>query len=133
MARYLLDTSAWWRFVTSGPLDPKAVRLLDQNRLDLWLSPLSVMEIERKIVLGILVEPNISGCREQVVAGFHVAELTFAAARKAARWSWDHRDPWDRISAALAKTEDLTLLHTDIVLKGLSGFPQRYFTGVVES
>ena len=132
MSRYLLDTSVWWRFVTSGPLDPKAIRLLNQHRLDLWLSPLSVMGVERKIALGKLVEPNVTGWREQVVAGFHVAELTFAAARLAAQWSWEHRDPWDRMLAAIAKTEDLTLLHTDTVLKELSGFPQRYFAGVAE-
>ena len=38
----------------------------------------------------------------------------------------------DRVLAAIAKEQNLLLVHTDTVLKKLTGFPQKYFPNVTE-
>jgi PIN domain nuclease of toxin-antitoxin system len=45
-------------------------------------------------------------------------------------WDWSHGDLVDRTLAAIAAETGLVLVHTDTVLKGLPGFPQRYFPAV---
>ena len=57
--------------------------------------------------------------------------ITVPIARQSELWSWEHRDPADRLLAATAAVERIELWHTDTVLKKLTGFPQRYFMNVV--
>jgi hypothetical protein len=38
----------------------------------------------------------------------------------------------DRTLAAIAKEKGLTLIHTDKVLKSMTGFPQKWFRNVAE-
>ena len=52
------------------------------------------------------------------------------ASLQAGLWDWDHGDLVDRMLAAIAKEQDLILVHTDKVLKNLGGFPQKYFPNV---
>jgi PIN domain nuclease of toxin-antitoxin system len=55
------------------------------------------------------------------------------AAQQAGLWQWPHGDLVDRVLAAIAAETGLVLIHTDQVLKALSGFPQKYFRGVEEA
>ncbi|MGZ8938688.1 MAG: hypothetical protein ACXW32_05695, partial [Limisphaerales bacterium] len=53
-------------------------------------------------------------------------EPSGVACLQAGRWAWPHGDLVDRLLAAVAWERNLTLIHTDSVLKDLTGFPQRY-------
>jgi PIN domain nuclease of toxin-antitoxin system len=59
--------------------------------------------------------------------GYRIAPFTIEAGKIAGNWNWKHGDPVDRCMAAVAVSEGLPLIHTDTVLKDLSGFPQLYF------
>ncbi len=125
--KVLLDTSVWWPYMARGPLRPGLKNFLDSTVTEFLLCPLSVWEIERKIALGKAVPPLDAHWREGVTRGFRWVHLGVESARLAAGWSWAHKDPVDRMLAAIAKVENVTLVHTDTKLRALSGFPQRYF------
>jgi PIN domain nuclease of toxin-antitoxin system len=127
--KVLLDSGVWWRFKRGAALHPRLLSLLGKEDLEPYLSPLSVMEIEYKIAQGRLEEPKAPDWRAASLEGLELAPLTVEAARLAAGWTWEHRDPFDRLLAGVAQAGGLTLIHTDTVLKGLEGFPQEYFPG----
>lgn len=125
--RVLLDTSVWWPYMARGPLRQVLRTFLENTVTEFLLCPLSVWEIERKIVLGQAVAPRDPDWRDSVTRGFGWVHLGAESARLAAGWPWEHKDPVDRMLAAIAQTEGVPLVHTDTKLKNLSGFPQRYF------
>lgn len=133
MKRYLLDSGVWWRYQARGPLAKGAVELIEADGNELWISPLSVYEILRKISRGKLSAPRDTAWQDRILAGYRMTQVTGPAARLAAEWPWENRDPFDRMLAATAKIEGLTLVHTDTVLKGLAGFPQLYFKAPSEN
>lgn len=125
--RVLLDTSVWWPYMARGPLRPALQSFLEKSVTEFLLCPLSVWEIERKITLGKAVAPVDADWRNAVTRGFRWVHLGAESARVAAGWPWEHKDPVDRMLAAIARSEGAPLVHTDTKLKKLSGFPQRYF------
>ncbi|MBN9688824.1 MAG: hypothetical protein J0M24_01185 [Verrucomicrobia bacterium] len=66
----------------------------------------------------------------EATAGYRTVQVTFEAARGAGLWDWAHGDPVDRLLAAIANTEGLTLVYTDQRLWTLTRFRQRYFPTV---
>ena len=127
----LLDTGIWWRYVTNGPLNPKAANLIEDSSNRIHLSPLSFFEIVYKVRQKRMAPPPDRDWEEQIIQGYAPVPVTMKACRVAADWDWDHGDPIDRLLAALAVTENLTLLHSDSKLKNFAGFPQIYIKNVL--
>ena len=128
--KILLDTGVWWRWVTRGPLRPSLRDFLAGAGLVFHLCPISLFEITYKVSRGRLTEPKDVDWPALSVRGFISAPVTMEAARLAGEWPWEHGDPADRLLAAVAATQGLTLVHTDGRLEKLRGFPQRYFRAV---
>lgn len=124
----LIDSGIWWRRFHRLPLPKKLEEAFDEVT-EWWLSPLSVAEMlfKWRHKPGTLPAPPPEIWLERSLQGYRLAPLTFEAARLAGTWGWKHGDPVDRLLAGIAKAGDLTLWHTDTKLKGLPGFPQRYF------
>lgn len=127
--KVLLDSGIWWRRFHQLPLAPNLKALLAHPDTEFWLCPVSVEEMlfKWRHKPHHLPAPHPDTWLMESLRGFRLAPVTWAAARLAGLWDWQHGDPVDRLLAAVAKTEDLTLVHTDTVLKDLPGFPQRYF------
>lgn len=123
----LLDTGVWWRWMTRGPLRKSLADFLADPAHVFHLCPLSVLEAFYKVARQRMPAPADVDWQTRIVRGFKAAAVTFDAARMAAEWPWAHGDPVDRMLAAVAATQGLTLVHTDTRLKDLTGFPQRYF------
>ena len=51
--------------------------------------------------------------------GFDLLPLSPSAALAAALLDWDHRDPFDRMIAVVARQEDLLLISADAAFDGL--------------
>ena len=110
-------------------MNPSLREFLKDGIKEAYLCPVSVFELLYKVRIGKEPEPNIADWRTRIVAGFKLAPVSTEAAVVAAEWDWEHGDPMDRILAAVALTENLTLIHTDTRLRNLKGFPHRYFKG----
>lgn len=125
----LLDSGIWFRRFHALPL-PAPLRA-ELARVTEWhLSAYSVLEIVFKWRRGRLPVTDPADWLPEALRGFTVHPLDPALAERAARWDWEHGDPADRVIAATAAAHGLTLLHTDTVLRALTGFPQRYFRAV---
>ena len=130
--KVLLDSGVWWWRFHRLPLAKGLTEFLEREVSEFWLSPVSVAEMlykwrhKPKLLPG----PDPASWLDGALTGFRVAPFSLAVARRAGLWDWQHGDPADRILAATAVELDLTLTHTDLVLKALPGFPQRYFPAV---
>jgi len=130
--KLLLDSGVWWWQYHRLPLAPGLRALLATPGAALYLCPLSVTEMlykwrhKPKRLPG----PPPAQWLAHSLTGFHLAPFTWEAAELAGLWEWPHGDPIDRALAAVAQVQNLTLVHTDTVLRGLAGFPQKYFPKV---
>jgi PIN domain nuclease of toxin-antitoxin system len=114
--RLLLDTHVviWW--LADDPTLSDDVKSLLDEEPDVFLSAATVWEIAIKQALGKLVEPP--DLADIVVAvGFRALPMTSAHAIAAARLPAIHRDPFDRMLVAQARSEDLTLLTRDAAIQ----------------
>ena len=128
--KVLLDSGVWWRWVTSQPIRGSLKRFLEDEVSEFYLCPVSVMEIFYKVAQRREPEPDIPDWQNRVLEGFRTAPVSIEAARIAGNWEWKHGDPCDRMIAAVARVEGITLVHTDRTLADLKGFPQKYFRNV---
>jgi len=130
----LLDTGVWFRRYHGLPLRRDLLRLLDDEATAFYLCPLSVTEITFKWQRGRLPGlPDPATWVPHSLEHFLIAPVTAQSALQAGLWDWDHGDLVDRTLAAIAKETGIPLIHTDRVLKGLLGFPQRYFRGKADA
>jgi len=120
MSRLLLDTHILlWSQLQPARLSPGVAAALDDNRNEVWISPLTIWEIFT------LLEK----CRVQLQVGLaswvaslagrrrlREAFLTTAIVLAATEMRFQHRDPVDRFLAATAKVEGLTLVTADVQL-----------------
>ena len=125
--KVLLDSGVWWWWAAKSPLKKPLTDFLAHDVTEYWLSPLSVSEMLYKVGHKKLPVPPVANWLDEMLRGYQTAPLSLEAGRIAGSWKWRHGDPIDRMLAAIALTEGLTLIHTDKVLKELSGFPQIYF------
>jgi PIN domain nuclease of toxin-antitoxin system len=124
----LLDTGVWFRRYHRLPQKPALRKFLEEEVSEYYLSPLSIAEITYKWNKGKLKGvPNPDIWVGDSIQNFILANPSPAASLKAGMWDWDHGDLVDRLLAAIAEEENLTLVHTDTVLKNFTGFPQKYF------
>lgn len=114
--RLLLDTHTllWW-----AEDDPRLPAATDARirRADLALvSIASAWEIAIKVSLGRLIVPM---ALEDVLdeAGFVLLPVTMAHTAEVARLPHHHRDPFDRMLVAQARTESLALVSRDRVFE----------------
>lgn len=114
---YLLDTHTliWWLGETEL-LTMAAFDLCGDRKIDVFVSAVSAMEIATKFRIGKLAKAaRYAGRIEEVIAeeGFLALPLTPAHGDLAGSFKSSNNDPWDRLLAAQAKLEDLTLVSND--------------------
>ncbi|HET8957188.1 MAG TPA: type II toxin-antitoxin system VapC family toxin [Microcella sp.] len=115
----LLDTHVLlWALAQPRKLSPSARSLLSDRSIDLVVSAASAWEIATKHRIGKL--PGAAGVigdldRHLDRLGAQHLSITTAHALTAGLLDWDHRDPFDRMLAAQARLEQLSLMTIDPV------------------
>ena len=129
----LLDTGVWFRRYHGLPMSQSLRDFLNDEVEEFHICPLSVSEICFKWGKGRL--PGVPDPQKWVahsLQNFVMEMPDSAVAMTAGLWDWAHGDLVDRTLAAIAKEKGLTLIHTDKVLKSMTGFPQKWFRNVAE-
>jgi PIN domain nuclease of toxin-antitoxin system len=113
----LLDTHAlaWW-LLDDKRLSARVAGLVADAATNVFVSAVSAYEAALKHRLGKWPEVGpLAGAFEQIVAaeGFKLLSVTGRHAARAGLLSALHRDPFDRILAAQAEIEELTLATND--------------------
>ena len=115
--KLLLDTHTvlWW--LEANPrLGPRATKAISDRGNQCWLSAVSVFEIETKHRLGKLTLPvplQLGWDSTLQAESWEILPVTLPHARQAGRWPGSHGDPIDRLLAAQAELENLTLVTCD--------------------
>lgn len=124
MTAVLLDTHAWvWSFWQDSLLSqPARAAILKADAV--MVSPISFFEIGQKVRIG--KWPDMSDRVRDLPGilqrqGGLQAPFTAAICLEASLWDWVHRDPFDRLIAATAKTTGAALITRDPVFHGLDG------------
>lgn len=110
--RILLDTHVvLWQLEGTRTVGPRAQRAIEQAT-ELLFSVVSFAEIGVKAAVGKLTVPD--DLREHIVeSGLRMLGLTADHGLAVAGLPLHHRDPFDRLLIAQARTERLTLLTAD--------------------
>ena len=122
MSGLLLDTNAFAMVLTDDPRLPAEARTRLGSADRVALSVISLYEIGQKVRLGKWPEigPFAPGLAEQARQdGIELVSLTPGAALAASLLDWDHRDPFDRMVAVVARAEDLDLVSSDTAFDAL--------------
>jgi PIN domain nuclease of toxin-antitoxin system len=120
----LLDTHAFFWSVRRGTSVPRAVAQALNNAPRRLVSDVSAFEVALKVRLGKF--PEAAALRDQwkqALAALPALPLpvTTDHALLAGSLDWEHRDPFDRLLAAQAVTENLTLVTTDKAFASVPG------------
>jgi PIN domain nuclease of toxin-antitoxin system len=120
--RILLDSDAFI-FMTSEPrsLSQRARSALADPGNTLLLSPLTTMELAVKASKGKLSFSSSAGAfvSEQAAAlGLEPLPITHEHAARSEFLPWIHRDPFDRLFAAVALAEALPIVSSDELFDG---------------
>jgi PIN domain nuclease of toxin-antitoxin system len=122
--KYLLDShTLLWATRDNARLSGKALAIIEDTNSPLFISAVSAYEIMYKYQLGKLPEYEyVAENYFDVLDRLGVNELPISAqhAHFAGKLEWTHRDPFDRLLAAQAATDNLTLITNDPALQGLS-------------
>ena len=115
--RYLLDTHAlmWW-WLTDPKLSAPVRNLLSDRANHVFVSAVTGYEIANKVrleKLPMMREPLAVYDFALAQDGFAPLTLDPHHARHAGLLEGDHRDPFDRMIAAQALVEDLTVITRD--------------------
>jgi PIN domain nuclease of toxin-antitoxin system len=121
--RYLLDTHAvfWWLFFP-GRLSIGVREAISTSADQCFVSAISAYEMSCKHHRGrwpevaMLVAAFEEICRSE---GFTVLPLSASHAARAGAFPVEHRDPFDRMIAAQALVEGLTVVSADGEMEGL--------------
>jgi PIN domain nuclease of toxin-antitoxin system len=115
--KYLVDTGvALLASTEPHKLNSKAVALLSASDSILYFSSASVWEIAIKYALGNLplhVEPAVAIPEMIRAMGMQSLPITHTHAIEAGRLPRYHRDPFDRMLIAQARTEEIVFLTSD--------------------
>lgn len=122
---FLLDTHALlWALTDPSRLGHEARRIITARASRLIVSAASAWEISTKQRLGRLAHADaLVGAYPRHLDRLGVLRLpvTEEHALLAGKLEWAHRDPFDRVLAAQAMIESLTLVTNDAAFFGLSG------------
>ena len=116
MTSYLLDTNAFSMALTDDPRLPEEAHARMREADRLAVSAVSFYEIGQKVRLGKWPEmAAYVGRLEQRAGsdGYDLIPLTATACLHASMLDWDHRDPFDRMIAAVALLETLPVISSD--------------------
>ncbi len=115
--RLLLDTHVViWSALDPDQLSVTARAMIEDTDNIVFVSPVTAMEIATKVRIGKLdfARPLATGFTEAMAArGFTELPLTALHAEMAGGFASANNDPWDRLLAAQARGQDLTLLTND--------------------
>jgi PIN domain nuclease of toxin-antitoxin system len=119
--RLLVDTHVflWWR-ADDSRLGEAARQAIRDGQSDVFLSAASIWEIAIKHSLGRLEIPAPASAAAMRL-GFEPLPISLAHAEAAALLPPLHRDPFDRMLVAQARTEGLTLVTHDPVIRAYPG------------
>lgn len=125
--KYLLDTHTFlWasKEADTFKLSKRAKETLEEIDAELYVSSVSIFEVTNKYRIGKLaayqsVAENIG----EALSGLEARELSLSHehAELAGNMDWPHKDPFDRMLAAQARTEGLTLISRDKVFEDAPG------------
>ncbi|MEL6466551.1 MAG: type II toxin-antitoxin system VapC family toxin [Pseudomonadota bacterium] len=116
MTAYLLDTNAFAMALTDDPRLPPYARDLMADATRLSVSAISFYEIGQKVRLGKWPEmsAHVQTLEDRALAdGYDLVPVTAKTALVAAMLDWTHRDPFDRMIAAIAQHDQLPILSSD--------------------
>ena len=120
MTGLLLDTGCFAMVLTDDPRLPDRTRTAIATADRVVLSAVSLYEIGQKVRLGTwpAMTPFLQGLADRARAdGLDLMPLKPEAALLAATLDWSHRDPFDRMLAAVCRTENIPLLSPDTVFE----------------
>lgn len=115
----LLDThTLLWVMLGDSKLSRKAKNELEDVSNEVFVSVVCIWEIATKVRIGKMPEPG-DLLKDPIAAlaglGFRDLQLTLRHARLGGLLPDPHKDPFDRMLAAQALLEGLTLVSTDTV------------------
>ena len=114
---YLLDTHTFlWAVRGSLKLSSTAVKIIENAELRVFISAVSAYEIMNKFRIGKLPEfEDVAKNYFDFVKKLDVDSLPVSERHShyAGEFDWEHRDPFDRLLAAQAFIENLTLITND--------------------
>lgn len=127
---FLLDThTLLWALTDPARLGAEAHRIIAAPSSDLVVSAASAWEIGTKQRLGKLPQADVLvGGYSRHLDRLGVVRLAISEehALLAGRLEWPHRDPFDRMLAAQAMLESLTLVTNDSALTNLTGLATKW-------
>lgn len=128
--RYLLDTHALlWSLTDPSRLGEEARATISDPTSTLFVSAVSAWELSTKQRLGKLPQAEVlvhGFARHLDRLGAERLPILEEHALLAGRMQWAHRNPFDRMLAAQAMLESMTLLTGDAAFEGLSGLALRW-------
>ena len=121
---YLLDTHTYlWALRGGQKLSCEAKEIIADESVTKFVSAVSAYEIMYKYQIGKLPEyESVAENYFEIFRKFGADELPVSMrhAHFAGKFKWTHRDPFDRLLAAQAVTDNLTLITNDPVFERLS-------------
>ena len=121
---YLLDTHTFlWAVRGSNNLSETAVNIIEDANVKIFVSAASAYEVMNKHRIGKLNDfDDIANNYFDFVKKLGAESLSISErhAYFAGEFKWAHRDPFDRLLAAQAATESLTLITNDPMFSELS-------------
>jgi PIN domain nuclease of toxin-antitoxin system len=117
VSRLLLDTHAvlfWWS--ASRKLGARAREVIADSETGIYVSAATAWEIATKFRIGKLDDigdPAVEYPRLMARNGFETLEITSGHGLRAGLLDGAHRDPFDRLIAAQALMEDMTVVTRD--------------------
>ena len=117
--KLLLDThTLLWFLANDSRLSQKAKSAIEDTTNERWLSPISLLEIAVKVRIGKLPLPAPFGVMfpaDLLTADIHLLPLEADHIEPLTTLPQHHKDPFDRLIAATARVEGLTLVSADPV------------------
>ncbi len=118
--RFLLDTSCLVRLAIGSPMPDAVTRSLADRTNLLYISAVSVWELELKVQLGkLLVDQPVREVVGRVRSAWdmHALDLDLESAFRSATLPLLHRDPFDRMLICQAIEHGCTLVTSDKMIR----------------